>query len=80
MVHAVRDHCFLPGPPGVWDSEWVNIPSSAICADDVTHWPFSPGLLVKWVTFLGGLHWPAGGLDLGVGGISYVELIILLEL
>ena len=27
------------------------------------------------------LHWPAGGLDLGVGGISYVELAhVLYEL
>ena len=26
------------------------------------------------------MHWPAGGLDLGVGGISYVELLILYEL
>ena len=26
------------------------------------------------------LHWPAGGLDLGVGGVSYVELLILYEL
>ena len=26
------------------------------------------------------LHWPAGGLDLGVGGISYVELLNLNEL
>ena len=25
-------------------------------------------------------HWPAGGLDLGVGGISYKELLILYEL
>ena len=30
--------------------------------------------------FLGSLHWPAGGLDLGVGGVSYVELFILYEL
>ena len=29
---------------------------------------------------IGSLHWPAGGLDLGVGGISYVELLILYEL
>ena len=28
----------------------------------------------------GTLHWPAGGLDLVVGGISYVELLILYEL
>ena len=38
------------------------------------------GLLVKLVTFLGTLHWPASGLDLGVGGVSYVELLILYEL
>ena len=30
--------------------------------------------------FLGSLHWPAGGMDLGVGGISHVELLILYEL
>ena len=42
-----------------------------------------PMLLVSWLSgspFLGSLHWPAGGLDLGVGGVSYVELIILYEL
>ena len=38
------------------------------------------GLLVKWVAFFGTLHWPAGGSDLGVGGISCVELLILYEL
>ena len=32
------------------------------------------------VAFLGTLHWPAGGADLGVGGISYVEFLILYEL
>ena len=24
LVHAVRDRAFLPGPPGLWDSDWVN--------------------------------------------------------
>ena len=38
-------------------------------------WP-----LVKWVSFLNILHWPVGTLDLGVGGISYIELLILYEL
>ena len=23
LVHAVRDRAFLPGPPGLWDSDWV---------------------------------------------------------
>ena len=77
LVHAVRDRAFLPGPLGIWDSEWVNVPASAICAEDVTRWPYSPGLLVKWVSFLGSIHWPIGDLDLSVGCISYVELLIL---
>ena len=33
-----------------------------------------------WVSALSSLHWPAGGSDLGVGGVSYVELLILYEL
>ena len=66
LVHAVRDRFFfLPGPPGIWDSEWVTVPASAICDEDIAHWPFSPGLFVKWVSFLGSLHWPVGDLDLG---------------
>ena len=32
-----------------------------------------------WLTFFS-LHWPVGDLDLGVGGVSYVELLILYEL
>ena len=80
LVHAVRDQAFLPGPPGLWDSEWITMLASAICAEDIVHWPYTPGLLVKWVAFLGTLHWPAGSVDLGVGGIYYVELLILYEL
>ena len=80
LVHAVRDRAFLPGPPGLLDSDWVNIPASAISDADVALWPKTPGLLVKWVSFLASLHWPAGGSDLGVGGFSYLELLILYEL
>ena len=42
-----------------------------------------PVPMVSWLNgfpFLGSLHWPAGGMDLGVGGISHVELLILYEL
>ena len=80
LVHAVRDRAFLPGPPGLRDSDWVNIPASDISSADIALWPYTPGLLVKWVSFLATLHWPAGGPDLGVGGISYLELLILYEL
>ena len=66
LVHAVRDRAFLPGPPGLWDSNWVNIPASVINAADIALWPYTPGLipLVSWLSgflFLGSLHWPARG-------------------
>ena len=52
LVHAVRDRAFWPGPPGIWDSEWVNVPASAVCAEDIAQWPYTTGLLVQWVAFL----------------------------
>ena len=48
LVHAVRDRAFLPGPPGIWHSEWFQIPAAAVCAEDIALWPKTPGLLVKW--------------------------------
>ena len=78
--HAVRDRAFLPGPPGIWDSHWVNVPASAISADDVAHWSFSAGLLVKWVSFLGSPSLACWWFGSWAGGISYVELLILYEL
>ena len=80
LVHAVRDLALLPGPPAIWLGEWVASPFVTINADDVAQWPYTTGLLIKWVSFPGSLHWPAHGGDLGVGGVSYVELLILYEL
>ena len=80
IVHAVTNLAVLPGPPALWLGEWVAGLAVTIGADDVAQWSYTRGILVKWVTFLGILHWPAGGVDLGVGGISYVELLILYEL
>ena len=37
-------------------------------------------LLVKVSAFLGTLHWPAGAVDFCVGGVSFVEMLILYEL
>ena len=78
LVHAVRDRAFLPGPPGIWHSDWFQVPAAAICAEDIALWPYTPGLLVKWVSFLNSLYWPVG--DLYLGGVSCVELLILYEL
>ena len=43
---------------------------------DIEVWPFSVGMLVKWVSFLSSLHWPADECNLCVGGVSFVELLI----
>ena len=60
---AVRDRAFLPGPLDLWVGSWVAVAATR---------PYSVGLLVKWVAFLGTLHWPVE-CNLGVGGVSYVE-------
>ena len=52
---------------------------SGITAEDVRVWPYSVSLLVKMSAFLGTLHWPAGAVEFGVGGVSFVEMLILYE-
>ena len=74
LVFAVRDRAFLPGPPGIWCSELYQVPAAIVSDEDVALWPYTPGHLVKWISFLNSLHWLVGDLDLGVGGVSYVEL------
>ena len=70
----------LPGPFQIWHSGWVRVPPVAVSAENVCLWPYSVENLMKCVTFLGSLHWPSAGNDLGPGGVSYVELLILHEL
>ena len=65
---------------GIWDGESIALAAAPNTADDVGTWTYSVGILVKWVAFLGSLHWPAAGTDLGVGGVSFVEVLILCEL
>ena len=80
VVDAVRNFAFLPGPVGIWSGDWASSAVSCITVDDVSVWPYSVSLLVKMSAFLSILHWPAGDADLGVGGVSFVELLILFEL
>ena len=75
LVHAVRDRAFLLGQPCIWDSQWVTVPASVICAGNVAHCPYTTGLWVKWVAFF----W-AHCIGLGAGDISCVESLLLYEL
>ena len=79
-VHrAVRDVAWLPGPESLWTSVWRSTQRAEVTEDDIRVWPFSVGLLVKVSHFLATLRWPEGAHDLGVGGVSYLELLILCE-
>ena len=57
----------------------VGWPSIGVTAADVRCCPFSVSILVKPCAFLGSLHRPGTVEDLGFGGVSYVELLILCE-
>ena len=80
IERAVRNFAWLPGPDRSWTSAWYRLPVACVGEEDVASWPFSVGLLVKFAHFLGSLHWPQGAGDLGVGGVSYLELLILYEM
>ena len=79
LVLSVRNHAMLPGPASFCSSQWFYLLSSAITAEDVGAWPYSVGILVKWVAFLGTLHWPADGADLGVGGFLMLKCLFSLS-
>ena len=79
VEQAVRNFAWLPGPAGLWTSAWHRHPVACVGEADVAGWPFSVGLLVK-THFLGSLHWPCGVGDLGIGGVSYLERLILYEM
>ena len=78
-IEAVRDYAMLPGPRRLWTGSWIRWPEISISEDDLASWPFSPGSLVKLAAFLSSLSWPGEVTDLGPGGISYIELLILYE-
>ena len=68
-----------PGPVGFWRHGSFSWPRIEVRDVDVGFWPYSVELLVKLCSFLSSLHWPSTVDDLGVGGVSFVELLILYE-
>ena len=63
-----------------WWYKFHCLPPAVIAAEDVGAWSYSVGILVKLFIFLGTLHRPATGADLGVGGVSHFQLLLLYEL
>ena len=73
------DLASLPGPPGFLNSTWIQVEAGHITSNDISAWPYSVAMLVRFTYFLGDLHWPSGSVDFGHDGISFLELLILFE-
>ena len=61
---AVRNRAFSPGSPDLWVGSWISVAVTPISCRDIEVWPFSVGMLVKWVAFLSSSHWPAESVTL----------------
>ena len=73
------DLASLPGPAGFLGGPWIQVHGGPISGADIAAWPYSVGILCKFTSFLGTLHWPAGSGDFGHFGVSFMELLILFE-
>ena len=52
------DRVSLPGPPGFLGVPWNQVDAGHISGADITAWPYSVGILIKFTSFLNTLHWP----------------------
>ena len=74
---VVVDLAKLPGPPGFLDHDWYSLNSGPLTDADISLWPFSTSILVKFTSFLSTLRWPEGLNEMGKFGVSYLELLVL---
>ena len=64
-VRVNVDFASLPGPPEFLHNSWIQVDAGHITGADVSAWPYSVDILVRFTSFLGTLHWPSGSADLG---------------
>ena len=77
---AVCEFAAAPGPADLGLRGWCSFPARILTRGDFDCWPYSTGLLIRFSAFLGSLHWPSEGEDLVMGGVSFIEVLILYEL
>ena len=78
-VRVNVDLASLPGPPGFLSGPWIQVHGDSISGADVADWPYSVGILCRFTSFFGTLHWPTGSGDIGHFGVSFLEFLILFE-
>ena len=76
VMQAFSNHAVVLGLDHIWGFSWVGVCRNTIDAADVAACPFSASMSVKVVSLLDTLQWPFDADNLGVGGISFVEVFI----
>ena len=71
------DIASLPGPPGFLGGSWIKVDAGHIAG--IAAWPYSVGILIKFISFLNTLHWPSGSDDFGHFGVSFLGHRLLSE-
>ena len=66
-------------PVVLTDHDWITLYSGPLTDVDISLWPFSFPMLVKFSSFLSTLRWPEGLNEMGKFGVSYLEVLILFE-
>ena len=54
-VRVNVDFAALPGPAGLLNGPWMQVPGGCISGSDIAAWPYSVGLLYNFTSFLGTL-------------------------
>ena len=80
LSEAVCEFAAAPGPDALGWNGWCRVATSPLTRSDFDLWPYSPGLLIRFSAFLGSLHWPSDREDLVMGGVSFIEVLMLYEL
>ena len=57
--------------PGFLCVPWIQVHGGHISGADIAAWPYSVGILCRFTSFLGTLHWPIGSDDIGHFGVSF---------
>ena len=70
LVYRVNvDLASLPGFPGFLGRPWIQVDAGHLSGADIAAWPYSVGILCRFTSFLGTLHWPSGSDDFGHFGV-----------
>ena len=67
LQEAVCEYAAPPGPDSLGCWGWVRMSGFSLTQADSDAWPYLVGLLVKFATSLGSLHWLVGDADLVMG-------------